>query len=417
MVRLLSLIACLLLMASAAFAQDEPLSLELVLDPRAAPVFEGEMILGTIRGVYRETIAREELKLRRMTDFDWIRLDQDLWRQDVIDGRAARVMERRIAFYPKRAGRLEVPAIVHQLELAAPGGARETRLVRSRPVSIDVRPRPVSGEAPWLPVRALEISDHWSAEAAVLEDGQLVERRVILRAFGATPEMMPRQPPLREPWLITFSPPAQINMDVTPEGPVTTVEWRWTLRPVTGEPGVIPAAIIAYYDTTLGRAATAVLPAAPIGYASFANNTRTGWSSDLGPAGLPLVTGLIACLAALAVLLGKGRLRADPGRAMLARFRTRLLLLKLGRLLRRGRLAEYRRDAASALRTAGVPPNVRERLLSRVDGSLFGTQDGPPVRDLRDMHRAVGICVWQSVADPMCDVSEGRSPAGGIYRL
>lgn len=412
MVRLLSLITCLL-MFGPAFAQDEPLSLELVLDPRETPAFEGEMVLGTIRGVYRETIAREELKLRRMTDFDWIRLGQDLWRQDVIDGRAARVMERRIAFYPKRAGRLEIPAIVHQLELAVPGGGRETRLVRSRPVGIEVRPRPVTGEAPWLPVRALEVSDHWSAEAAVLEDGQRVERRVILRAFGATPEMMPRQPPLREPWLITFSPPAQVNMDVTPEGPVTTVEWRWTLRPVTGEPGVIPEAAIAYYDTTLGRAATAVLPATPIGYASFANNARPGWSSDFGPPVLPLVTGLIASLAALAVSLGKGRSRANAGRAVVAGLRTRILLLKLGYLLRRGRLAEYRRDAGSALRMGGIHPNMRERLLSRVDGVLFSRQGEPAVRDLREMHWAVSIWIRQSVAGPTRGVSKGSSPAGG----
>ncbi|WP_353476352.1 hypothetical protein PVT71_27125 (plasmid) [Salipiger sp. H15] len=389
MVRLLSLIACLVMLSGAAFAQDETLSLELVLDPRETPAFEGEMVLGTIRGVYRETIAREELKLRRMTDFDWIRLGQDHWRQELVDGRAARVMERRIAFYPKRSGRLEIPAIVHQLELVVPGGGRATRLLRSRPVGIEVRPRPVTGEAPWLPVRALEVSDHWSADPAVLEDGQLVERRVILRALGATPEMMPRQPPLREPWLITFSPPAQVNMDVTPEGPVTTVEWRWKLRPVTGEPGVIPEATIAYYDTTLGRSATAILPASPIGYASFANNARSGWTSGLGPAGLPLATGLIACLAGLAVSLGNGRLRADPGRVLLTGIRTRFLLLRLGYLLRRGRLTEYRREAALALRLCGVAPDVRETLLSSVDAAIFGGQDRPASRHLGEMHRAV----------------------------
>lgn len=72
MVRILIL---LLLLATPLAAQEhETLSLELVLDPRDEPPMEGEMILATIRGIYRETITNEELKLRSMTDFDWTRL-------------------------------------------------------------------------------------------------------------------------------------------------------------------------------------------------------------------------------------------------------------------------------------------------------------------------------------------------------
>jgi hypothetical protein len=390
MVRLLALLlVLLLLLPSVSRARDETLRLEFVLDPRERPAVEGEMILATIRGIYRGTIAREELKLRRLPDFDWTRLGQDRWRQEMVEGRAARVMERRMAFYPKRAGRLEIPAITHQLELLGAEGRRETRLVRSAPVSIEVQPRPVTGDTLWLPIRGLEISDHWNIDPAVLEDGQLAERRVILRAFGATPEMMPQQPPLREPWLITFSPPEQINMEVTPQGPVTTVEWRWKLRPVTGEAGVIPEVIIPFFDTTRGRAATVTLPASPIGYASFADNARTGWRSNLGPAGLPLAAGLIAFSTALAASLGAGGLGVHPQRVFLARLRTRLLRLKLGLLLRRGRVTEYRRDAALALRKSGVDPDVRETVLSILDGEIFGGYERPPSLQLQEMHRAV----------------------------
>lgn len=364
----------LLLLACPAVAQDgDPMRLELVLDDRSEAPFVGEMILATIRGTYRARITREELKLRPMTDFDWLRLGQDVWTDARIDGRAARVMERRVALYPRRAGTLEILPVAQNLEVLGPDNARETRIVRSDPVTVEVRAAPAGASDDWLPVRALELSDGWSAEAGRLADGQSVERRVVLRALGATPEMLPEQPALREPWLITFTPPEQRDLQVTPQGPVTTIVWTWTLRPVTGEPGVLPEVAIPWFDTAARAARNATIPAAPIGYASFADNAGTGWRAGPG-VGVPHLTVLAAALlAGLAFILGRERTFAlDCGR--LRRWmRTRMDLLRLRHHARTGASAPFRSLATRLLAEQASASRHRDHpILRPVDTFLFG---------------------------------------------
>lgn len=396
MVRLILLIV---LLASPLAAQErESLRLEVILDAPEDTPYEGEMILATIRGVYREKIALEDLKLRAMTDFDWMRLTQDAWSEQRIDNLPTRVMERRVAFFPKRAGDLEILPVAQELQIIGDGGKRRTVIVRSDPVRVTVRPKPVGAGDDWLPVRALELSDSWSADAGQLADGQSVERRVVLRALGAMPEILPAQPMMREPWLITYAAPEDRSVQVTPEGPVATVIWRWTMRPITGEPGVLPEVAIPWFDTIADNAATAVIPAAPIGYASF---TRTAvWRSGIGTA--PLQAGLFAAvLLAIcgATLRGRGMERSDIDR-LRERIRRWRHLRDLRRSVSRSDLAGFRAGAAELLRSAGEPEDARGwRLLAQVDAALFGGRATPDRATLRRLarqlsrhlkHRSVG---------------------------
>ncbi|RAP41922.1 hypothetical protein BYZ73_08200 [Rhodovulum viride] len=351
MVRLLVL---LLLIALPAHAQDRAQDrdaprLELILDPRAVAPFEGEMVLATLRGIYRQVITREEVKLRPMTDFDWVRLGQDRWKEERIDGRPARVFERRIAFYPRRAGALRILPVAHALEVLGPDGGRKTVTVRSAPVALNVRPKPATGTDRWLPLRALEISDSWDVDPARLADGQGATRRVVLRAFGATPERMPPQPDLRQPWLIVFAPPEERDFQVTPEGPVATVVWTWHLRPVTGEPGVIPAITLPWFDTGDRTARSATIPAAPIGYASFSASAGPR-ARPVGPPGWAFwgLAGLSALATAALATRGRspaGRLAVRMGR----RWRRRALEIRLRRQVRAGDAVGARRNAARLL--------------------------------------------------------------------
>lgn len=388
MVRLVLLL--LLVLTGPARAQDpDRLRLDLVLDSREAPPFVGEMILATIRGTYRETITNEELKMRHMVAFDWVRLGHDRWTEQRVGGRVARVMERRIALFPKHAGRLEILPIAQELEILGAGGQRETVIVRSDPVVIDIRPKPAGAGQGWLPVRSLEISDHWSTDPGALDDDALAERRVILRALGATPEMMPTQPPLREPWLITFSPPEERDMQITPQGPVTTVVWRWSLRPITGEPGVLPEVVIPFYDATDRTARQVVLPASPIGYASFADNAASGWRSDLG-ARAPLVAVFLAAMGLVVALSLRSRaVIARPVARWQAAIRRRLSVWRLGRHLRARDFAAYRRLAAACMQKDGIALNARADLLKPFDEVLFGRGERPARAVLARAHRAV----------------------------
>ncbi|SDE78191.1 Oxygen tolerance [Salipiger thiooxidans] len=366
MVRLLLL---LLVLAGSAAAQDrDKARLELVLDPREAAPLAGEMVLATLRGIYRQNITREEVKLRPMTDFDWVRLGLDSWTEERIDGLPARVFERRLAFYPRRDGTLEILPIAHRLEVLGAGGKRETVIVRSDPVTLTVAPGPAAAGQPWLPLRALELSESWDTDPARLADGQSATRRIVLRAFGATPEMMPQQPVLRQPWLISFAPPEERNFQVTPEGPVSTVVWTWKLRPITGEPGVIPPVTIPWFDTGSRTPETATISSASIGYASFSDNAAARWQS-LGGGGWPVWA--LSGLAALVVVALSLRDRV-PETGLRRRWQRR-------RLLRRLRGHVRARDAAGARRTAsrlleGMPPvgeRQRLRLLRPADDLLY----------------------------------------------
>lgn len=376
MVRWLSLV---LLIAMPAFAQDRDTArLELILDPRAAPPYEGEMVLATLRGTYRERIAREDLKLRPMNDFDWVRLGMDRWTDTRVDGLSARVFERRIAFYPRRAGTLEILPVTHALEVLGEGGQRETVLVRSAPVSLTVEPKPPSVGDRWLPLRTLEVSDTWNVDPSQLADGQGATRRVVLRAFGATPEMMPRQPSLRQPWLISFTPPEERNFQVTPEGPVSTVVWTWKLRPVTGEPGVIPAIALPWFDTADRSARTATIPASPIGYASFAANGASGWQV-LG--GIEWVFWGLAGVATLLPVAMVSRDRTSVGnliRRMRRRWRRRILLSTLRRLVRAGETTAARKLASRLLEDfSSLDETGRVARLLPADASLFADAAKP----------------------------------------
>ncbi|AUC52155.1 hypothetical protein CDO87_02665 [Sagittula sp. P11] len=377
----------LLLTALPAFAQDRDAPrLELILDPRDTAPFEGEMVLATLRGTYRQSITREEVKLRPMSDFDWVRLGMDRWTDERVDGLTARVFERRIAFYPRRAGALEILPITHALQVLGADGGRQDILVRSEPVTLTVQPKPSGVGDDWLPLRTLEVSDSWDVDPAQLADGQGATRRVVLRAFGATPEMMPPQPTLRQPWLISFTPPEERNFQVTPEGPVSTVVWTWKLRPVTGEPGVIPAITLPWFDTGKRTARSATIPASPIGYASFSANAASGWQ----PIGSPgwAFWGL-AGLAAVATAAITSRHRAparDMFRRVRRRWRRRVLLSRLRRLVRAGEVAAARKLASRLLEDfSALDETERLACLMPADMTLFGAAgDAPPLRALTE---------------------------------
>lgn len=375
-------------------ARDEA-RLELILDdPETAP-FQDQMVLATIRGLYRVRITLEDLKLRPMADFEWIRLGQDAWTEERIDGRAYRVLARRIALFPKRAGELTILPIAHQIQYLDPKGQRTDTVIRSEPVRISVRPPPDGADDDWLPVRALEISDSWNEETGRLEDGESASRRVVLRALGATPEMLPKQPPMREPWLITFTPPEQRTIELTPQGPVTTVVWTWTLRPVTGEPGVIPAVTIPYYDTMEGRAGIATIPAAPIGYESFADNSADAWRSGFGTSwisGLALATGM---LVPLLLTARRRRMRRGIAGALLKRLQHEADMRALRRAARRSDPVAVRMHAIVLIERAA--PSDRKKvgdILEPLDRHIFGGRKSPKpdltqfARELRSLLRS-----------------------------
>lgn len=383
-------------MAAADIAVDADLApdqarIEVTLEAPEQKPFDRQMVLATIRGIYFVNISLEELTIPRMPGLGWMMLTQADWREATIDGRRARVMERRIAFFPQRPGQLTILPVVHRLQLVDARGERVWHAIRSAPLPIAVAPAPAAPGEPWLPLAALEFSDRWDKDSGKLQDGESAERTVVLKALGATAEMLPTQPPMRQPWMITFSRPEQRKTELTPLGPLTTVVWQWTMRPTTGEPGVIPEVVIPWYDTREGKPRTIVLKAAPFGYQSFRDNNAEHWRPGFG--GIPLVTGaaLLGALFALVVLTPGQRIRSSGEIVRLVR---RCLpdphRLALRRAARRRDLGAFRRAATSLMAEAGLTPDDRARLLEPVDRRLFGKDASDPAGlDLRNLAEGI----------------------------
>ena len=349
------------------------------------------MILLTVRGTYAIGVTREQLTLPHMRDFEWIKLDSDTWEDAIVDGRSVHVMERKFALFPLHAGRLTLEPAVHIIGVVANNGDQREIAVKSEAMTLDVLPAPADAGEWWLPVRALEVSDHWSKEASQLTDGENVVRTVTVKALGASEQMIPPQPAMREPWLITFTDPEERKMELTPVGPLTTVVWRWTLRPITGEPGVLPQVTIPWFDTDERRARAAILPATPFGYAGFGDNTASRWQpafSGYAMAGLALALGIAL---PLLLLSPRGRVRSlgeifGPIRRLLPS----TAVLALRRAGRRADLPALRAAAHQVARSAPASERGQlEDLLLELDRELFGRRGQVRRLDLRHFAKAI----------------------------
>ncbi|MQT14950.1 BatD family protein [Segnochrobactrum spirostomi] len=346
-------------------------SLRLIV-PDGAPVV-GEMIPVTVRGEYTSRIALESLTFPNAADYDWIQLARDQWRDETIDGVSVRVFERRIAVFPRHAGMLRLGPVVHRLTVIGASGARVPLDVTAPAVSFPVAPYP--GPPPPLAASALVVKDELSAAPGALRDGETLVRRVTLIADGTLPHLMPVRPPMRAAWLISFTSPEQREMKPTPNGPVTTIVWEWHLRPKTGEPGVLPAVTIPWFDTETRRLRTAEIPAIPFGYASFRDDRSSEERLPAGQVALAvaaLAAGAVGGIA-LAVAGLAARRRADlhrrVGRGLFA-IRGRHALRRAaatGDAVALRRAAEIYVDERRAL---GLPVTGHET--AQLDEALYG---------------------------------------------
>lgn len=346
------------------------LRLTILADDTARKPVVGEMIEITIRGIYDRKIANEKLEIAPTDAFDWIQTRPDDWREERINGLPHIVVDRHLAIWPKRAGLLAFGPAHHRLTIIDQQSQRQDRLVTARPLTLAIGEFPK--ERGWkLAARALELTDELSTDAAHLADGEVVTRRVTLRALGSLPEHLPPRPVVIEDWLITFTGPTQNNLTLTADGPVAEAVWTWQFRPDTGEPGLLDPIPIPWFDTERHKMTTTEIPSLLIGYASFyTGRIPTGrfpaaWVASLGGAmlaGLALGLGLAARhLAPAGWRRGWQRIaqRLSPGRRLA--------------LIRARRSGDLR-----ALRRAAMALGWDKARLAQIDARLYGppqTQD------------------------------------------
>lgn len=184
--------------SSATARSERDVFLEVAVTPRELYV---QSQLVCVLRIYR---AAEFLEAK-LSDFDPAgavthRLGNDSTYNKVIDGRRYRIIERRFAVFPQASGPLTLPAFGLEARVAEPGAAStmgrlfgEGRRMRlsTQPVDVVVKPRPAAAATPWLPARAIVLSEEWPEDPPRLVAGEPVTWTLRLGATGLTGEQLP----------------------------------------------------------------------------------------------------------------------------------------------------------------------------------------------------------------------------------
>jgi hypothetical protein len=384
MMRLALLILCLwpaLASAQSRTVLPEELDLTVMIEEMAHTPFVREMVLLTIRGVYRRHITLEELRQPDLDGFSWTQLGPDSWKDERIGGEKVKTMTRRMAVYPDRAGELTIGAFTHKLTLTDETDNWFEHQITSAPVTLTVAPAPVT-DGWWFPVRELRITDNWSNAPDQLKRGEGVLRVMRLEAVGVTPEMIPPMPDLRSPSGMIFPHPDQRLVELSPDGPITYAFWRWTIRPGNDTSAVVEPLTVSYYDTTLRQPQEAVISAQRIAYGDVVPAASIPAKEALPAGRLPgwplLALGLFV-FAGSVIFLQSGRDRI--GWSNLHRFRQfDPLARQIKRAARNGDAALLRRSAAAILQRDGASPE-RQKLLTQLDAQIYGGTNAAPSFD------------------------------------
>ena len=305
--RFITLLICLFPFAAPAQTSEVypgELALEVSVETADRLPYVREMILLNIRGVFRRHITRESLEQPDFEGFNWAQLGPDSWKEERLEGEKVKVFERRMAIFPNRAGMLESGAFTHRLTLTDESDDWFEHQIVSEPISFQVAPPPVTSDW-WFPVRSLQIADSWSNAPDQLAPGEGVLRVVRLEALGATPEMAPPMPNLTSPSAMIFPHPEKRLVELTPDGPLTYIFWRWTIRPTNDVSTIVEPLVFDFFDTTHDVARDVTITAQRIAY------SKTSTSQDAGPDVETIQTPATlpdwrALLAALIVFIGSG---------------------------------------------------------------------------------------------------------------
>ena len=231
-------------------------------------------------------------------------------------------------------------------------------------------------------------------DPAKLANGATATRTVSITATGVTAEALPPPPKMRARWLISFIAPEERSTELTPKGPISTVTWRWRMRPVSSEPGRLKAFHIPWFDTRSRQMRDVVLSSQRIAFAAIEEEGAGAALGRLARYGTPIAmgAGLLLTLGALAP--GLRLLNRHQIAARLGRFLPDRAAMALRSAARRGDAKAFRHAAVSLVARLPAPSRAaeRDRLLAELDRKLYGPagMDAPLApADLRRLGRAI----------------------------
>ncbi len=213
----------------------------------------------------------------------WIqRLGEDRQSEEIYQGRAYRVIERRYRLIPQRSGRITIRP--PQLEAWIPGPSRDPfsdldrlfgQLVpdlsalsqpsqrisgRAPEIILQVRPQPPGAKGQWLPATSVQLTEEWTPDPPLGRVGEPITRTLTLTAEGITAAQLPELDlgPIAGLKVYPDRPQAE-DLEQGPR-PAAVKTFRFALVPT--QPGVLtlPEIRIHWWDTQADHARVAVIP-------------------------------------------------------------------------------------------------------------------------------------------------------------
>ncbi|SFI71507.1 Oxygen tolerance [Pseudomonas guineae] len=190
-----------------------------------------------------------------------------------INGVRHGVIELRYAIFPQESGELLIPAqafTATAVDRSAsntynPFGPRSGKVVRVKspeiPLKVKARPASYPAAAPWLPARALSLSEAWSPEPEDTQVGDSLTRSLLLKAEGLASAQLPPLPATQVSGLRRYPDQPQLTNQVNDSGLVGSREEREAL--VANREGVIalPAVEVLWWNTQTDQLERSNLPA------------------------------------------------------------------------------------------------------------------------------------------------------------
>lgn len=197
-----------------------------------------------------------------------------------INGVRHGVIELRYAIFPQQSGELSIPAQVfsatpversngYEFNPFGPRPGRPTR-VKSPEIPLEVKPRPASwpADVPWLPARALTLSEAWNPEPKAVTVGDSLTRSLMLRAEGLSSAQLPPLPIQDSAGLRRYPDQPQQRNEVNDKGLIGSREESEALVPSQSGRITLPEVQVLWWNTELDRLESASLPARTLEVAS-----------------------------------------------------------------------------------------------------------------------------------------------------
>lgn len=253
--------------------QLAPVFIDASLDQQSVYV-QAQVIL-TLR-IYHSVSLYDDSNLTplQMTDARIEQLGEARTYETVVNGIRHGVIEVRYALFPQRSGELRIPPQVFSAtevrrdqlqEDLMPFGPRPGRVIRveSPEIPLPVRAKPAGypSDAPWLPARALSLSESWSPEPDQARVGDSLTRSLMLKAEGLGSVQLPPLGTVQVEGLRRYPEQPKLNNEHGDQGLIGSREEREALVPTHDGQIELPALEVVWWNTGSDRLERTRLPA------------------------------------------------------------------------------------------------------------------------------------------------------------